>query len=223
MVLLHGCCHNPAAQISPLQQWAVIADMAERQGFTPFIDFAYQGLGDGLDRDAAGMRLMVARLPEVIIAASCSKNMGLYRERVGIVLFVCRDETNAQALVSQGLVVGRRIIPCRLLTAPAGRRMLSNPALEASWRDELAAMCQRINGLRSLPAAAGTKWQGTLVLSSRGKRHVFFPGPQRGTGAAAAQDCSIYMLDSSRINVAGSTTTISITWPHRWRRSVVPL
>ncbi|MCB1848256.1 MAG: aminotransferase class I/II-fold pyridoxal phosphate-dependent enzyme, partial [Halieaceae bacterium] len=58
-------------------QWGVIADMAQRQGFTPFVDIAYQGLGDGLEEDAAGLRLLVSRLPEVIIAASCSKNMGL--------------------------------------------------------------------------------------------------------------------------------------------------
>jgi aspartate/tyrosine/aromatic aminotransferase len=62
----------------------VIADMAEQQGFMPFIDIAYQGLGDGLEEDAAGLRLLAARLPEMIVAASCSKNMGLYRERTGL-------------------------------------------------------------------------------------------------------------------------------------------
>jgi aspartate aminotransferase len=81
VVLLHGCCHNPCGADLDPGQWEVIAEMAERQGFTPFIDIAYQGLGDGLDQDAAGLRLMVERLPEVIVAASCSKNMGLYRGR----------------------------------------------------------------------------------------------------------------------------------------------
>ena len=109
VVLLHGCCHNPCGADLTLEQWGVIAAMAERQGFTPFVDFAYQGLGDGLERDAAGLRLLAEKLPELIVAASCSKNMGLYRERVGAALFICRDESNAQALVSQALVAARRI------------------------------------------------------------------------------------------------------------------
>lgn len=205
VVLLHGCCHNPCGADLALRQWAVIADMAERQGFTPFIDFAYQGLGDGLDRDAAGMRLMVARLPEVIIAASCSKNMGLYRERVGIVLFVCRDETNAQALVSQGLVAGRRIysMPPAHGALLAGR-ILSNPALEASWRDELAAMCQRINGLRSgLRQRLEQESGRDFGFIEREKGMFSFLGLSVEQAQRLRREYSIYMLDSSRINVAG--------------------
>ncbi|MDX1734480.1 MAG: aminotransferase class I/II-fold pyridoxal phosphate-dependent enzyme, partial [Halioglobus sp.] len=91
IVLLHGCCHNPCgADLAP-EQWQVVAQMAETQGFLPMVDIAYQGLADGLEEDAAGLRLLVSRLPEVIIAASCSKNMGLYRERTGAAVFVCQD------------------------------------------------------------------------------------------------------------------------------------
>jgi len=110
VVLLHGCCHNPCGADLDPGQWEVIAEMAERQGFTPFIDIAYQGLGDGLDQDAAGLRLMVDRLPEVIVAASCSKNMGLYRERTGAALFVCRDRRNADALTSHALTAHRHVV-----------------------------------------------------------------------------------------------------------------
>ncbi len=109
VVLLHGCCHNPCGADLSLSQWGVIADMAEQQGFLPFIDIAYQGLGYGLDEDAAGLRLLVSRLPEVIVAASCSKNLGLYRERTGAAIFVCSDSASASAALSQAKSAARRV------------------------------------------------------------------------------------------------------------------
>jgi len=205
VVLLHGCCHNPCGADLALEQWAVIAEMAERQGFTPFIDFAYQGLGDGLERDAAGLRMLVERVPEVIVAASCSKNMGLYRERVGLALFVCRDEANAQALVSQALVAARRIysMPPAHGALLAGR-ILSSDTLAASWRSELEAMCRRINGLRSglrlkLEQASGRDFG----FIEREKGMFSFLGLTPEQALRLRREYSVYMLDSSRINVAG--------------------
>ena len=149
VVLLHGCCHNPCGADLSLEQWGEIAALAEQRGFIPFVDIAYQGLGAGIEADAAGLRLLVARLPEVVIAASCSKNMGLYRERAGLAMFVCRDEPSAQAAVSQALVAARGIysMPPAHGALLAGR-VLSDAALAQSWRAELATMCERINGLR---------------------------------------------------------------------------
>ena len=146
VLLLHGCCHNPCGADLTLEQWGVIADMAQAQGFMPFIDIAYQGMGDGLEQDAAGIRLLVERVPELIIAASCSKNMGLYRERTGITLFVCRDADNAEALLSQAAVAARRVysMPPAHGAILAGK-VLSDPALTASWKQELEGMCSRIN------------------------------------------------------------------------------
>jgi aspartate aminotransferase len=205
VVLLHGCCHNPCGADLSLEQWAVIADMAGRQGFTPFIDFAYQGLGDGLERDAAGLRLMVQQVPELIVAASCSKNMGLYRERVGLALFVCQDQANAQALVSQALVAARRIysMPPAHGALLAGR-ILSSPALTTSWRNELEAMCRRINGLRSglrlkLEQASGRDFG----FIEREKGMFSFLGLSTEQALRLRREYSVYMLDSSRINVAG--------------------
>ncbi|MGB1140720.1 MAG: aromatic amino acid transaminase, partial [Halioglobus sp.] len=109
VVLLHGCCHNPCGADLSLDQWEVVTTMAETQGFTPFIDLAYQGLGDGLDEDAAGLRMMVSRLPEVLVAASCSKNLGLYRERTGAAIFVCNDSAAADAVLSQSQSAARRV------------------------------------------------------------------------------------------------------------------
>lgn len=205
VVLLHGCCHNPCGADLNLEQWAIIADMAERQGFTPFVDLAYQGLGDGLEQDAAGLRLLVERLPEVIIAASCSKNMGLYRERTGAVIFVCRDEHNAQALVSQALVAARRIysMPPAHGAILAGK-ILEDEALSALWQQELVEMCQRINGLRAglrskLEAASGRDFG----FIEREKGMFSFLGLTPEQALRLRQEYAVYMLDSSRINVAG--------------------
>ena len=205
IVLLHGCCHNPCGADLSLQQWAIIADMAEQQGFTPFVDIAYQGLGDGLDKDAAGLRLLASRLPEVIIAASCSKNMGLYRERTGAAIFVCRDERNAQALVSQGLVAARRVysMPPAHGALLAGR-ILSDDQLGALWRTELVSMCERINGLRSalvakLEGASGREFS----FIQREKGMFSFLGLTAHQAQQLRREDSVYMLDSSRINVAG--------------------
>jgi aspartate aminotransferase len=205
VVLLHGCCHNPCGADLDMGQWGVIADMAQQQGFTPFVDLAYQGLGDSLDADAAGLRLLVERLPEVIIAASCSKNMGLYRERTGAVIFVCRDEHNAQALVSQALVAARRIysMPPAHGAILAGK-ILGDEYLRGLWQQELVAMCQRINGLRSalrqkLEAASGRDFG----FIEREKGMFSFLGLSQQQSQRLRQEHAVYMLDSSRINVAG--------------------
>ncbi len=205
VVLLHGCCHNPCGADLSLEQWSVVADMAEAQGFLPFIDIAYQGLGDGLDEDAAGLRLLAERLPELIVAASCSKNMGLYRERTGAAMFVCRDQQNAQALVSQALVAARRIysMPPAHGALIAGR-ILGDPGLDAAWRSELVEMCSRINGLRSdlrskLEAASGRDF----AFIEKEKGMFSFLGLSAEQAVKLREDYAVYMLNSSRINVAG--------------------
>jgi len=205
VVLLHGCCHNPCGADLSLEQWGVIADMAERQGFMPFIDIAYQGLGDGLDQDAAGLRLLVSRLPEMIIAASCSKNMGLYRERTGATIFVCRDEENARALVSQGMVAARRVysMPPAHGALLAGR-ILSDEVLGELWRTELVGMCERINGLRSaLVQKLQTVSDRDFSFIQREKGMFSFLGLSADQARRLREEHSVYMLDSSRINVAG--------------------
>ena len=205
VVLLHGCCHNPCGADLSLEQWGEIAALAEQLGFTPFVDIAYQGLGAGLEADAAGLRLLVARLPEVVIAASCSKNMGLYRERAGLAMFVCRDQSSAQAAVSQALVAARGIysMPPAHGALLAGR-VLSDAALAQSWRAELATMCERINGLRrelrhKLAASSGRDFD----FIERENGMFSFLGLSTEQVLRLRGEFSVYMLDSSRINVAG--------------------
>lgn len=205
VVLLHGCCHNPCGADLSLEQWGAIADMAEQQGFTPFVDIAYQGLGDGLAEDAAGLRLLAGRLPELIVAASCSKNMGLYRERTGTAIFICRDRDNAGAILSQALVAARRIysMPPAHGALLAGR-LLSDDRLDALWRSELETMCGRINGLRAalrekLEAASGLDFG----FIEREKGMFSFLGLTPEQTVRLREEHSVYMLGSSRINVAG--------------------
>ncbi len=205
IVLLHGCCHNPCGADLTLQQWGVIADMAQQQGFTPFVDIAYQGLGDGLDEDAAGLRLLVSRLPEVIVAASCSKNLGLYRERTGAAIFVCSGEANANAILSQALVAARRMysMPPAHGALLAGR-ILADEQLGAMWRAELQAMCQRINGLRSSLRHALERYSGADFAFIEQEKGMFsFLGLSVEQAVRLREEDAVYMLNSSRINVAG--------------------
>ncbi|MFT4518872.1 MAG: aspartate aminotransferase [Halioglobus sp.] len=205
VVLLHGCCHNPCGADLSLAQWKVIADLAEKQGFTPFVDFAYQGLGDGLEEDAAGLRLLVSRVPEVLIAASCSKNLGLYRERTGAAIFVCSDADSARATLSQATVAARRVysMPPAHGALLAGR-VLNDARLDALWRSELETMCQRIHGLRTSLRQNLESHTGTdFAFIEREKGMFSFLGLTAAQALRLREEYSVYMLDSSRINIAG--------------------
>jgi aspartate aminotransferase len=205
VVLLHGCCHNPCGADLTVQQWEVVASLAEQQGFIPFVDFAYQGMGDGLEEDAQGLRLLVSRLPEVIVAASCSKNLGLYRERTGAAIFVCRDAANASAILSQAQAAARRVysMPPAHGALLAGR-VLTDDQLGDIWRTELSAMCQRINGLRRrLREALEAQTQCDFAFIENEKGMFSFLGLSPEQALRLREEFSVYMLDSSRINVAG--------------------
>jgi len=205
VVLLHACCHNPSGADLDAQQWEEIARMAERQGFLPFIDVAYQGLAVDLDTDVAGLRLLAERLPEVVIAASCSKNMGLYRERTGATLFVCRDRAGAERALDHGRTAARRVysMPPAHGALLAGR-VLADDGLAALWRQELAVACRRINGLRSqLRAALESRTGADFGFIEREKGMFSFLGLSREQVLRLRQAYGVYMLDSSRISVAG--------------------
>ncbi|MEM9255095.1 MAG: amino acid aminotransferase [Pseudomonadota bacterium] len=205
VVLLHACCHNPCGADLTLEQWGMIADMAERQGFVPFVDIAYQGMADDLQADAAGLRLLADRLPELIIASSCSKNMGLYRERTGAALFVCDSVQAAEAVQSQARTAARRLysMPPAHGAILAGR-VLAEADLRANWEAELAGMCARINGLRrQLRAELERQCGGDFAFVERERGMFSFLGLSEAQAQRLRQEYSVYMLDSSRINVAG--------------------
>ena len=205
VVLLHGCCHNPCGADLDREQWQALARVCESHGLIPFIDIAYQGLGEGLDEDAWGLRHLVSQLPEVVIAASCSKNMGLYRERTGATVFVGASRDSAEVLASQGMKAARKIysMPPAHGAIMAGR-VLTDDALTKMWRDELATMCDRINGLRALLDAKLSAATGQDFSFIRREKGMFsFLGLNPAQVDRLREQYSVYMVASSRINVAG--------------------
>ena len=205
VVLLHGCCHNPSGVDPTLEQWGVLAELMSERQLLPMIDFAYQGMGAGLDEDAAGIRAVLERVPEMIIAVSSSKNIGLYRERSGAVVFVGGDARAAEAMASQAVSAARRVysMPPAHGALLAGR-VLSSPALRSAWEAELSQICQRINGLRGQFEEALTTATGQ-DFGFIGTEHGMFSflGLSVEQAQRLREEQSVYMLDSSRINIAG--------------------
>ena len=205
VVLLHGCCHNPSGVDPTLEQWRVLADLMSERQLLPMIDFAYQGMGAGLDQDAAGIRAVLERVPEMIIAVSSSKNIGLYRERAGAVVFVGGDARAAEAMASQAVSAARRVysMPPAHGALLAGR-VLSSAQLRSSWEAELGQICERINGLRGQFQEALTTATGR-DFGFIGTEHGMFSflGLSVEQAQRLREEQSVYMLDSSRINIAG--------------------
>jgi len=205
LVLLHGCCHNPSGVDLKAEHWRTVADLANQRGFVPFIDLAYQGLGDGLDEDAVGVRILGAACPELVLASSYSKNFGLYRERVGALQIVTRDRARAGIVQSQlGSVVRGIYSMPPAHGAAIVETILGDEALRADWVQELTAMRERINGLRDLLARRLGAAVGRDFGFIREQRGMFsFLGISAEQVTRLRDEHGIYMVDSSRINVAG--------------------
>ena len=206
IVLLHGCCHNPSgADLSP-EQWRAVTEVAEKRGFLPFIDLAYQGLGVGLDEDAYGARLMAEHLPEVIVASSCSKNFGLYRERVGSLSVVGASSDSADTAISHvnNIVRGMYSMPPSHGGAIVAE-ILNNAELKGGWESELTSMRDRINDTRQLLVqkllSVGVSQDFSFVEDQHGM--FSFLGISKGEIERLKTEYSIYLVDSSRANIAG--------------------
>ncbi|MEX2129950.1 MAG: amino acid aminotransferase [Pseudohongiellaceae bacterium] len=206
LVLLHGCCHNPCGADLNQEQWQRIRDLALKNGFTVFIDLAYQGLGDGLVEDVYGVRLMAQSLPELLVVSSCSKNFGLYRERVGA-LTVISDSADSFAAISSQLAAiarGNYSMPPDHGAAIV-ETILDDPDLKADWDQELTVMRDRINNLRTelvkKIGAAGISRDFEFIRREKGM--FSFLGLSVDQVRSMVNDYGIYLVDSSRINVAG--------------------
>ena len=210
VVLLHGCCHNPCGADLDGEQWRAVAELAEQRGFLPFVDLAYQGLGDGLDADAAGLRLLAERVPELLVASSCSKNFGLYRERVGSLSVIAGNEPEASAAVSHvnNIVRGMYSMPPSHGGAIVAE-ILGDDALQQEWRAELDGMRERINGLRRLLNEKLRERNVARDFSfiERERGMFSFLGLSEAQVARLIADFGLYMVNSSRINVAGISQT----------------
>lgn len=208
VVLLHASCHNPSGADLSQAQWQQLTELALERGFVPLIDSAYQGLGQGLDEDAFGPRLMAERLPEVIIASSFSKNFGLYRDRAGTLTLVNADPAQSLASHSQLLSVTRG-----LYSMPPAHGsaivdiILNSPELTQQWRDELAYMRTRIQGLRQSLVAALARHlpERDFSFIARERGMFSFLGLSENQVQRLRTEFSLYMTDNSRINVAGLT------------------
>ncbi|MGD9810655.1 MAG: amino acid aminotransferase [Sphingobium sp.] len=200
IVLLHGCCHNPTgADLSP-DQWEGISALCAERHLLPFIDLAYQGLGDGLEADAAGVRIMARHCPELIVAYSCDKNFGLYRERVGALFVVAANAGDAALTQSNllGLARANWSMPPDHGAAIV-RIVLDSAELTASWRAELEEMRLRIAAMRA-GAAALDPALGFLT----GQKGMFSTLPLSPDQVKALrEDHGVYMAGSGRINIAG--------------------
>jgi aspartate aminotransferase len=206
VVLLHGCCHNPCGADLSEEQWRAVTDLADKNGFLPFIDFAYQGFGRGIDEDAYGVRLMAERLPELLVASSCSKNFGLYRERVGSLSVMGTSPSSGEAALTHinNVVRGNYSMPPSHGGAIVGE-ILQDAELRLSWQNELATMRDRINKLRELLASRLNAIVPDRDFSFITRQHGMFSflGIEAEQVRQLRESYSIYMVDSSRINVAG--------------------
>jgi aspartate aminotransferase len=206
VVLLHGCCHNPTGADLTLPQWHQLTEMANAQGFMPFVDIAYQGFGQGLVEDAAGLQLMANSVEQMVIATSCSKSFGLYRERVGAALVVGKTTNEANKAKGQLVQLARTsysMAPDH--GADLVSTILADETLTRLWQDELSAMCDRLRHLRR-------GLSQSLQVHSNSHEFDYIEGHQGMFSATCftapqveqlRQQFGIYTLGDGRINIAG--------------------
>jgi len=206
VVLVHACCHNPSgADLAP-DQWRQLIEVLQRRRLVPFLDLAYQGFGDDLASDVAGLRRAAEELPEVLIATSYSKNLGLYRERVGALIVVSENESRADAVQSHVLQIARSIysMPPDHGAAIAAC-IFADSNLRQSWITELAAMRNRIKDMRVLLARRLRAVTGDdsfdFIEAQRGMFSLL--GVSKTVVDRLRDDHHIYMTGDSRMNLAG--------------------
>ncbi|MEF2508601.1 amino acid aminotransferase [Vibrio mimicus] len=208
VVLLHGCCHNPTGADIDFTAWQAITDLAQKNGFIPFVDIAYQGFGDGLDQDAQGLRYMAERMEEMLITTSCSKNFGLYRERTGAAIVIGKNQQDVTNARGKMLTLARSTY-----TMPPDhgaalvKTVLRDEQLTAIWKQELSEMQQRLLSLRKnlcneLRNQHNTR-QFDFIESHRGMFTVLgFSAEQM---SRLREEFAIYGVADGRINIAGLT------------------
>ncbi|HAS8421112.1 TPA: aspartate/tyrosine/aromatic aminotransferase [Vibrio vulnificus] len=208
VVLLHGCCHNPTGADIDFSAWQAITDLAVKNGFTPFVDIAYQGFGDGLEEDAKGLQFMAERVEEMLITTSCSKNFGLYRERTGAAIVIGKNAKESSNAKGKLLTLARSTY-----TMPPDhgaalvKTILQNVELTTTWKQELCEMQQRLLNLRQTLCNELRNQHNTsqfdFIESHKGMFTVLgFTPEQMGT---LRDEYGIYGVGDGRINIAGLT------------------
>ncbi|TDE37867.1 aromatic amino acid transaminase [Antarcticimicrobium sediminis] len=210
VVLLHGCCHNPTGANLNLVEWQAVVEVLNERGLIPMIDIAYQGFGDGLDADAAGTRLVASSVSECLIAASCSKNFGVYRERTGLLMAVSADAGKTKLNQSTLAYLNRQNYSfppdhgARVVTT-----ILTDPELRADWAAELEEVRLSMLGLRQQLADELQRLTGSdrfgFIAQHRGMFSRLGTTPE--LVAKLREEHGIYIVGDSRMNIAGLNTT----------------
>ena len=208
VVLLHGCCHNPTGIDPTVEQWLQVGELLNRRGVMPLVDFAYQGLANGIDEDAAGLRALCEGVDQMLISSSFSKNFGLYRERTGALTIIGSTADQAKTVMSQLKLV----IRANYSNPPAHGggivvTVLQDPELRAKWEIEVSDIRSRINGMRQLFVdtlkAKGVTRDFSSIIEQRGM--FSFSGLTKEQVGELREKYAIYIVGSGRINVAGMT------------------
>ncbi|HSG37129.1 MAG TPA: amino acid aminotransferase [Paracoccaceae bacterium] len=206
VVLLHGCCHNPTGANLDAAQWDEVIALLKAKGAVPLVDIAYQGFGDGLAEDGAATRMVAAGMDECLIAASCSKNFGIYRERTGILMAVARDDAQAKLAQANLAFLNRQNYS---FPPDHGARIVStilgDPALRADWEAELEEIRNTMLGLRTQLADELRRLSNSdrfdFIAHHRGMFSRIGTTPEKVEKMRA--DSGIYMVSDSRMNIAG--------------------
>jgi len=206
LILLHGCCHNPTGANLKAPEWDAVIELLLKSGATPMIDIAYQGFGDGLEEDASGVRKLVNSVPETIIAASCSKNFGIYRERTGLLIVVSHDKGARDLNQSTLAFLNRQNFSfppdhgARLVTM-----VLSDEELKRSWMEELETVRTSMLSLRTQLATELEKLSGSnrfgFLADHRGMFSRLGASPEQVNDLR--ENHAVYMVGDSRLNIAG--------------------
>ncbi|ETX10975.1 aromatic amino acid aminotransferase [Marinomonas ushuaiensis DSM 15871] len=206
VLLVHACCHNPTGIDLQFDHWKVLTDFVIKRGLLPLVDAAYQGFGDGLDEDLAGLRHMAANVQDMLIANSFSKNFGIYRERCGglSVIAASADEANAAfSIIGQAIRANYSMPPAH--GAAVVYTIMSNPELKAEWELEVTAMRDRINGLReklvNKLAVSGVSKDFSFIKDQRGM--FSYSGLTLEQVRTLRNEYSIYIADTGRMSIAG--------------------
>ena len=206
LILLHGCCHNPTGANLKAPEWDAVIELLLKSGATPMIDIAYQGFGDGLEEDASGVRKLVNSVPETIIAASCSKNFGIYRERTGLLIVVSHDKDARDLNQSTLAFLNRQNFSfppdhgARLVTM-----VLSDEELKRSWMEELEAVRTSMLSLRTQLATELEKLSGSNRFGFLADHRGMFSrlGASLEQVNELRENHAVYMVGDSRLNIAG--------------------
>ena len=200
--VLHASCHNPTGADFSADQWQEIANLCANLGIVPFLDFAYQGLGNGLDEDAAGARALIAQVPEALMATSCSKNFGLYRERTGA-LFVFAPGARIDAIRSNlfGIARANYSMPPDHGAAIV-RTILHDAGLRAEWQREVSEMQRQLRATRINLANLRINSLDLSALAHQNGMFATLPLTPAQI-ARLKQEHAIYMVPSGRLNIAG--------------------